>query len=57
MFTEKFEEMWNEIKYLIKAKHNNSDDYYLTNEINSDDDLLLKSLAVYNMAYIYYKCF
>ena len=42
---EKYEELWNKIKDLIRSKTNNSDDYdekYMKIKFDSDDDLTLK---------------
>ena len=43
----KHKEIFDKIKYLMKAKNNNSDDYhekYLKIRIKSDDDLSLQNI-------------
>ena len=38
----KYEELWNKIRYIIRSKSNNSDNYdekYMKIKLNSDDDL------------------
>ena len=44
---EKYEKIWDEIKYLIKAKNNNLviyDDKYLRIKVHVDDDLPSENL-------------
>ena len=53
---EKYEELWNKIRDLIRSITDNSDNYdekYMKIKSNSDDDLSLKkTLEIYNMVIV-----